>query len=82
MEQRSHRYPICGYGWFCLNEASPPLFIHFFIVSYKRASAVIMHDGKPITIIRFDSGVPQGCPASAMLFDIALDLFLSRMAES
>ena len=48
----------------------------FFKAIYKGAAAVTIHNGVPITIILFLSGVLQGCPASAMLFNLAIDPFL------
>jgi len=55
----------------------PEQFIVFFQAIYKNATAVTWDQGKWIVIIYFLSGVLQGCPASAMLFNLALDPFLA-----
>jgi len=52
---------------------------------YKDANAVLEHERETIVIIRFLSGVLQGCPASGWLFNNALDPFLvlfSRVLEN
>ena len=54
----------------------PPDYIRLFKGIYHNASAVFHHGSQKITIIKFLSGVLQGCPGSAFLFNNALDPFL------
>ena len=50
----------------------PASFITLFKCMYHGASASITHAGVKYKIIDFFSGVLQGCPASAALFDNAI----------
>ena len=43
---------------------------------YENARAIFNHDGNEYVVLSFLSGVLQGCPASGMLFNSALDPFL------
>jgi len=52
-------------------------FINLFKVIYKQARAEYVHNGLTYTLVYFLSGVLQRCPASAFLFNNALDPFLS-----
>jgi len=57
----------------------PQDFILLFQGIYHMASAVFTHGDVKYTIIEFLSGVLQGCPGSAFLFNNALDPFLARI---
>ena len=46
--------------------------------STHNAKAEYTHNGITYTLVNFLSGVLQGCPASAFLFNNALDPFLTR----
>ena len=73
-------FPSVSHEWLWTvpaHRCMPPRFIAFFKAIYTKASSVVHHNGMLITIILFLSGVLQGCPASAMLFDLALDPFLA-----
>ena len=59
----------------------PESYIRFFQALYHNACAVVCCKGALIVILRFFSGVLQGCPSSAMLFDLALDPFLIMFAR-
>ena len=54
----------------------PDHYIYLFQGIYSKASATFHHEGKSYTIIEFLSGVLQGCPGSAFLFNNALDPIL------
>jgi len=54
----------------------PEDFLRIFKGLYKHASATFKHKGETHTLIRFLSGVLQGCPGSAFLFNNAVDPFL------
>ena len=54
-----------------------PDYIRVFHGLYKNAIASYEHHGVSHVLIRFFSGVLQGCPASAFLFNNAIDPFLA-----
>ena len=60
----------------------PKDYILLFKGIYHKASAVFRYDNKKITIIQFLSGVLQGCPGSAFLFNNSIDPFLLLMHNS
>ena len=57
----------------------PEDFIRLFQGIYHMASGVIKHNNKWICILLYLSGVLQGCPGSAFLFNNSLDPFLALM---
>ena len=60
----------------------PADFIKLFQGIYHGASATFSHGNVKYTLINFFSGVLQGCPGSAFLFNNALDPFLNLMHNS
>ena len=54
-----------------------PDYIKLFQSMYQNASATLEHDGASRILIHLLSGVLQGCPASAFLFNNAIDPFLA-----
>ena len=77
---RLHFHPLSmlGFGWYCTIEKCLCIyFIRLFRSIYKKARAIHTHKGKHHILINFLSGVLQGCPASAFLFNNALDPFLT-----
>ena len=56
----------------------PEHFLHFFKANYDDAMAVFVHNGIVANLLHFLSGVLQGCPGSAMMFNNAQDPFLAR----
>ena len=78
-------FPSTFHQWIWLvlaHRKLPPRFVKFFQAIYRNAAAVTVHNGVPIILIRFLSGVLQGCPASAMLFNLALDPFLAAFERA
>ena len=72
-------FPSVIHQWIWLvleHRKLPAPWIRFFQAIYSNAAAVTMSGGKLLVIISFLSGVLQGCPASALLFNLALDPFL------
>ena len=70
---------IHAWIWTVLHHRKMPLhFIRLFQSISKNARAIYTHKGKNHTLIIFLSGVLQGCPASAFLFNNALDPFLTN----
>ena len=57
----------------------PQHFLNIFKALYHMAAASFSHSGITYIIILFLSGVLQGCPGSAFLFNNALDPFLYLM---
>ena len=57
----------------------PYYFINFFKANYHGAKAVLTHNGTTYNLINFLSGVLQGCPGAAMLFNNAIDPFLFKI---
>ena len=57
----------------------PENYILLYKGIYHQATAKFMHAGHKHTLINFLSGVLQGLPWSAFLFDNALDPFLNIM---
>jgi len=57
----------------------PDHYIKLFMGIYQNASATFMYDEAKHVIINFLSGVLQGCPGSAFLFNNALDPFLCKI---
>ena len=65
--------------WLVLKHRKLPAhYIMLFQGIYTGASAVYNHGGVKYTILKFLSGVLQGCPASAFLFNNSLDPFLVK----
>ncbi len=60
----------------------PAHFIKFFKANYHGAKAVFIYNGTTYDLINFLSGVLQGCPGSAMLFNNAIDPFLFKFQNS
>lgn len=57
-----------------------PQWFHNFIKSiYYQAGAYANINGSLVLLSHFASGVLQGCPASAFLFNLALDPFLAEI---
>ena len=66
--------------WAVLRHRCLPLhFLNLFMGLYHKATAMYTHKGIIYTLICFLSGVLQGCPGSAFLFNNALDPFLHVM---
>ena len=74
-------FPSVIHEWIWLllhHRKMPPDYIRVFQSLYKHAIATFEHNGDIHVLIRFLSGVLQGCPASAFLFNNALDQFLTN----
>ena len=69
----SYAYKIC----IMRHRRLPEHFINFFKANYADAKAVYDHNGVLHVLVHFLSGVLQGCPGSAMMFNNALDPFLA-----
>ena len=54
----------------------PQHYMNLYMAIYRDAHAIITHKGNRIIILNFLSGVLQGCPGSAFLFNNSLDPFL------
>ena len=66
--------------WAVLSHRKLPYhFINFFKANYHGAKAVFTHNGTTYNLINFLSGVLQGCPGSALLFNNAIDPFLFKI---
>ncbi len=77
-------FPSIIHDWMWLVLAHRQLsqsFITLFIAIYRNASAIFSHGSEVHTIIHFLSGVLQGCPASALLFNNSLDPCLAYFAR-
>ena len=75
-------FPSVIHGWIWLvlkHRKLPEHFIKLFQGIYHAASAMITFGLSKIKIIDFLSGVLQGCPGSAFLFNNALDPFLWKI---
>jgi len=71
---------IHGWIWAVLKHRKiPQHFLNLFKALYHMAAASFSHLGVTYIIIQFLSGVLQGCPGSAFLFNNALDPFLYFM---
>ena len=57
----------------------PRDFINLFKSVYANACAVSSCGDVTAPLIRFESGVLQGCPGSSILFNFALDPFLAHL---
>ena len=57
----------------------PQGYINLFLGIYNDAHAVFGHNGARWVLIWFLSGVLQGCPGSAFLFNNAIDPFLREI---
>ena len=69
--------------WLVLEHRGLPQdYIRLFQGVYHRACAVFKHNGIKYVIIMFLSGVLQGCPGSAFLFNNGMDPFLEVMHRS
>ncbi len=65
--------------WMVLQHRKMPLhFIRLFRSVHKNARAIYTQKGNTNTLINLFSGVLQGCPASAFLFNNAPDPFLTN----
>ena len=74
-------FPSVIHRWIWLvlqHRKMPAHFINLFKAVYKNAKADYTHNGITYTLVNFLSGVLQGCPASAFLFNNALGPFLTR----
>ena len=72
-------FPSVPHRWICWvleHRKLPQDYMNLFIAIYKHAHAAITHEGRTIFIFNFLSGVLQGCPGSAFLFNNSLDPFL------
>ena len=72
-------FPSVIHEWIFLvleHRGLPQHFLRLFRAIYINARAVRIHEGRIITLILFLSGVLQGCPGSAFLFNNSLDPFL------
>ena len=68
---------IQQWTWLVLKHGNlPESFLNLFRAISENAMAIFMHNGKTYEIIVFLSGVLQGCPGSALLFNNVLDPFL------
>ena len=68
---------IQAWIWLVLKHRKlPEHYVKFFQGIYYRASAIFEHGGNIYNLIDFLSGVLQGCPGSAFLFNNAIDPFL------
>ena len=66
--------------WAVLSQRKLPIhFINFFKANYHDAKAVFTHNCTKYILINFLSGVLQGCPGSALLFNNAIDPFLFKI---
>ena len=71
---------IHGWMWAVLRHRRlPESFLRLFVGLYNKASAIYNNNGQILTLILFLSGVLQGCPGSAFLFNNSLDPFLHLM---
>ena len=73
-------FPSVIHGWICMVlkwRKLPDDFIKLFLGIYANARAVFTYDGQKHILIQFLSGVLQGCPGSAFLFNNSLDPFLT-----
>ena len=69
--------------WLVLHHRKmPDDYIRVFQSLYKNAMATYEHNGNIFVLIRFLSGVIQGCPASAFLFNNAIDPFLASFDKA
>jgi len=74
--------PSVIHGWIWAvsrHRKIPQHFLNLFKALYHMAAASVSHLGVTYIIILFLSGVLQGCPGSAFLFNNALDPFLYFM---
>ena len=66
--------------WLVLKHRNLPAhFINLFQGIYHDACGVVRHNGDSLRILQYLSGVLQGCPGSAFLFNNSLDPFLALM---
>jgi len=75
----SAAFPSIFQAWVWLvleHRKLPQCFITLLKALYTDAKAIFVFNGTKHIIIRFKSGVLQGCPASGWLFDSGLDPFL------
>ena len=75
-------FPSVIHKWIWLvlkHRKLPEHYIRLFQGVYHAACAVFIHGLTKLQIIEFLSGVLQGCPGSAFLFNNALDPFLNLM---
>ena len=64
--------------WLVLRHRKMPSdYIRLFQGVYKNARAIYAHNGIIINLLMFFSGVFQGCPGSKLLFNNAIDPFLT-----
>ncbi len=77
-------FPSVIHEWIflCLRHRGFPIgFINFILAIYHQASAFAFINGRLQFLFPFLSGVLQGCPASAFLFNSSLDPFLNHFSE-
>ncbi len=75
-------FPSVIHQWiFCClrHRGFPRGLINFVLAIYHNAAAYTFDGGVLSWLFDFGSGVLQGCPASAFLFNIALDPFLNYL---
>ncbi len=78
-------FPSVIHDWIFINldyREFPSWFICLIKAIYKDAAAYCFKNGNLCLMFYFYSGVLQGCPASAFLFNIALDPFLTLFYDS
>ncbi len=78
-------FPSIIHGWiFCClrHRGFPPGFICFIEAIYHKAHACAFVGGHTKILFYFLAGVLQGCPASAFLFNLAVDPFLNFLQIS
>ncbi len=78
-------FPSVIHDWIWLvlhHRKMPPDYIRVFQSLYKHAIATFEHNGDIHVLIRLLSGVLQGCPASAFLFNNAIDPFLASFDKA
>jgi len=77
-------FPSILHGWIMLvleARRFPRGFINFISCLYWMNSAVTFCNGKMQLLFWYLSGVLQGCPASAFIFDLCLDPFLAAFDD-
>jgi len=75
-------FPSVIHGWIWLvlkHRRLPKDYINLFKGIYHKARATFCHGKSKFTLIDFLSGVLQGCPGSAFLFNNSLDPFLNMI---
>ena len=74
---------IHEWNWLVLHHRKMPAdYSRVFQSLYTNAMATYEHNCDIFVLIRFLSGVLQGCPASALLFNNAIDPFLASFDKA